>query len=466
MEPNPAPGAPAATPADQLPAGRPVHVAVVDLDGVPRGKRLGREKVLAALAGAPLGWCNVVFGWDLADAPYDNTALSGWHTGYPDAPVRLDAATLRHAPWHEGEAFMLGDFDGGGPLGDICPRTALRRVLAKAAGMGYRVDAAVEYEWFVFDAEASRLALKRGTPPRPATIGMHGYSLLRPDQNAAFVRALWTGLEAFGVPLEGLHTETGPGAFEAAPRYADALAAADRAVCFKLAVKQMARRHGLVASFMAKWRDDLPGCGGHVHQSLVELATGRNVFAARDGGGASGEADPAARAYLAGQLAWLPHVLPLYAPTVNSYKRLVPGSWAATTATWGRDNRTTALRLLGNRLETRVPGADANPYLALAAAVASGLDGIERGRTPPPPVAGDAYAAPVAGAHPPLPRTLAEATAALRARAAEVAALLGADAARPAGALVDHFVRTREWECARHRAAVTDWERRRYLEAV
>ena len=351
----------------------------------------------------------------------------------------------------------------GAPSTDVCPRALLRRVLAKAADLDIDVQAGVEYEWFNFRETPGSLAAKHGAPPEPITPGMHGYSLLRPAAEPAYFRALWEGMEGFDIPLEGLHTETGPGVYEAAPVYTSALEAADRAALFKLGTKQIALQHGFIASFMAKWRADLPGCGGHVHQSLRRLSDGARI--GFDESRPHGMSETFEH-YLAGQLYALPTLLPLFAPTVNSYKRLVPGSWASTSVSWGIDNRTAALRVIGRtpdafRLEHRVPGADANPYLALAAMVAAGLYGIEHGlplRTPP--VRGNAYDV---ATFPPLPHSLAEATAALREGAAFAKTLFGE-------AFVEHFIATREWECRQiksdDRMAVSDEERARYLELV
>ena len=438
-----------------LPPGAPVQLVAFDLDGVPRGKLLTRDKALAALREG-FGFCDVVFGWDIADAPYDGAGLVGWGAGYPDARATVDAATLRQTPWADGRPLLIADFSGG-HLADACPRSLLRRVSAQAADLGYGIRAGFEYEWFNFRETPDSLAAKRGAPPTPITPGMHGYSVLRPAAEPAFHQALWTDLAAFGTPLEGLHTETGPGVYEAALPPAAALPAADAAALMKLAVKQVARRHGFTASFMAKWRDDLPGCGGHLHQSLWSA----------DGTAALGfdESRPhgmsqACEHYLAGVLHALPRLAPLWAPNVNSYKRLVPGSWAATSVSWGVDNRTAAVRIVGGgpasyRLELRLPGADANPYLALAASVAAGLYGIRK-ELPLSlkPVTGDAYEATGLT---PLPRDLGESVRAMREAHDFAAELLGE-------AFVGHFLRTREWELRQARAAVTDWERRRYLE--
>ena len=427
-----------------------VQLLVADLDGVPCGKVLSAEKVRKALASEGLGLCDVAFGWDLADAPYDgDEGITGWHHGYPDAAVRVRGADVRG----DG-ALVLGDF-AGGHLEPVCPRSLLRRVLAQAAERGYALRGALEYEWVNLRTDG----LAAGHPPEPATAGMHGYSTLRPAALPGYADELWTELAELGVPLEALHTETGPGYYEAAYHYAEGLEVADRALLLKYAVKRVGLRRGLTATFMAKWRGDLPGCGGHFHQSLVALDGGRAVLTDR---GAPDGLSRVGRHYLAGMLLWLPRLLALYAPTVNSYKRLAPGSWAPTHVSWGVDNRTAAVRVVrgasATRIELRVPGADANPYLVAAAALASGLYGIaEALPLELPALRGNAYAH--AAGLTPLATHLAAATEALRRHRDGAAELLGAP-------FVDHFLRTRDWEWRRSEAAVTDWERARYLELV
>jgi glutamine synthetase len=435
-----------------------VKVAVTDIDGVLRGKYLEKAKFLSAVEGG-FGFCNVVFGWDSGDVCYDNATYTGWHTGYPDALVRPDPATQRSIPWDGGVPFFLGEFEDGrgGPL-PVCPRQLLKRVLARAARLGAAPKCGVEYEWFNFRETPQTLAAKNYATPEPLTPGMFGYSILRSSLNRPYFAALMDDLRAFGVPLEGLHTETGPGVYEAAIAFSDALEAADRATLFKTAVKEIAYRHGFVASFMAKWNVRLPGSGGHVHLSLWDPAGKRNLF--------HDAADPARmspffRSFLAGQLRCLPEILPFFAPNVNSYKRLVDGYWSPTKPTWGIDNRTCAFRVIpgsekSTRVEVRIGGADINPYLAVAAAVAGGLHGVEKNlELADPPIAGSAYQE---SSIPRLPRTLAEATD--RLEKSELARDLFGDA------FVDHFVRTRRWEWGQFADAVTDWEMRRYFEII
>jgi glutamine synthetase len=439
-----------------------VKVAVSDIDGVLRGKYLDKEKFASAARGG-FGFCNVVFGWDAADQCYDNTTYTGWQSGYPDAQVRVDLSSFRRIPWEGGRPFFLGEFvdRDGGPLA-VCPRQLLRRVLARAADHDLRAEVGLEFEWFNFAESPASVRAKGYRDLEPLTPGMFGYSIVRQTQNQPYFDALLAELRAFGVPLEGLHTETGPGVFEAAIMHADALEAADRALLFKSSVKEIASRFGILPSFMARWNPQLPGCSGHVHQSLWTADDGdggeRNAF--HDDADPRRIGDPL-RSYVAGQLALLPEVLALLAPTVNSYKRLVDGFWAPTTPSWGIDNRTVACRVIpgsasSTRLESRVPGSDVNPYLATAACVATGVWGVTQGLTlDAPETVGSGYADTNATR---LPRTLHEATERLD-RSEVVRELLGDE-------FVDHFVATRDWEWRQHLDAVTDWELSRYFEVI
>lgn len=434
-----------------------LKVAVTDIDGVLRGKLLRKDKFLSA-AKHGFGFCNVVFGWDSGDVCYDNASYTGWHTGYPDALVKVDLATHREIPWEDGVPFFLGDFEteDGKPL-EVCPRQLLKKVLRQGEAAGYHGSAGMEFEWFNFRETPQSLAAKGYRDPEPLSPGMFGYSLLRPALNPDFFNALMDELTAFGIPIEGLHTETGPGVLEAAIQYSGALESADRGVLFKTSVKQIAYRFGILPSFMAKWSSALPGCSGHCHQSLWNAGGDANLF--------HDPKDPHKmsalfKSYLAGQLRCLPEILPFFAPNVNSYKRLVDGFWAPTKPVWGLDNRTTAFRVIpggakSTRLETRVPGSDVNPYLALAACFASGLYGIRKNlELKSEPVLGSAYQSPV----PRLPRSLQEATQKL-AESKLARELFGE-------AFVDHFVRTRQWEWRQSQDAVTDWELKRYFEII
>lgn len=439
------------------PAGK-VKIAFADIDGVLRGKYISSEKFLSVVEHGS-GFCDVIFGWDTNDASYDNGQYTGWHTGYPDAPARIDLSTFRKIPWENDLPFFLGDLcDAHDNAAYVCPRQLLRKIIGKAQQLGFTPYFSQEFEWFNFRETPHTAAAKHFRDLNALTPGMFGYSILRSTVSNPFFTDLFELLRRFDVPLEGLHTETGPGVLEAAIQVSGIAEAADRAVLFKTAVKEIAYRHGIMATFMAKISEQLPGCGGHLHQSLWDISGANNLF--YDAGDALHMSD-VMKSYLAGQLYCLPHLLPMYAPTVNSYKRLVEGAWAPTTLTWGVDNRTVALRVLCNggksaRLETRVVGSDANPYLAMAAALASGLYGVEnKMKLSQPATKGNGYRD---FAHGTLPGNLFGATR--RMKESEVArSILGE-------AFVGHFTLTREWEWRQSLKAVTDWELKRYFEII
>ena len=426
-----------------------------DIDGVLRGKYVSLDKLESALMKG-FGFCDVIFGWDVADALYDNAKVTGWHTGYPDTQAVLDPSTARPIPWEPGVVAMLADFrDGEGEPHPACPRSALKRVLARAEQLGFTAKVGAEYEFFVFKETRDSLVQKDFRALTPIDPGMFGYSWVRSGQDSELMRDILDSMSASGIELEGLHTETGPGVYEAAIRYDDALATADKAALFKPWLKQIAHRHGLTASFMAKWNADLPGCSGHLHQSLWQ--GGKNLFAdAKAKRGIS----PLMEHFLAGQLALMNELTAVVAPTINSYKRYVPGMWAPVVPTWGIENRTCSLRVIGAgdpsalRVEHRQPAADMNPYLAMAATLGAGLWGIEHKLKLPPEAQGDAGS----GGAGRIPRTLREANAALEGSAA-ARDILGA-------AFVDHYVRSRDWEVRAYEAAVTDWELKRYFEII
>jgi glutamine synthetase len=433
-----------------------VKVAVSDIDGILRGKYLHIDKFHSATEGG-FGFCDVVFGWDSGDQCYDNTQVTGWQHGFPDALARVDLDTMRNVPWDGGVPFFLGEFvNADGTPYPVCPRQTLKRVLARADKLGFAPMCGVEFEWFNFAETPQTWAAKRGVGPEPITPGMFGYSLLRMADQRGFFNALMDEMLAFGVPIEGLHTETGPGVYEVAIAFSGALEAADRAILFKTGAKEIGKRFGVMPSFMAKWNQHYPGCSGHVHQSLSDGK--RNLFYdAKDGRSMS----KLFESYLAGQLAGLMELAPMFWPTINSYKRLVDGFWAPVKPTWGLDNRTASFRVIAGspkatRLETRCPGADINPYLAVAAVIAAGLDGVEKGlKLTTPPITGTNQGAENI---PRAPRTLIETTRIFR-QSALARDWFG-------DTFVDHFAATREWEWRQWLDGVTDWELKRYFEII
>jgi glutamine synthetase len=356
--------------------------------------------------------------------------------------------------------FFLGDFvNADGSPYPVCPRQTLKRVLKRAEKLGFAPMAGMEFEWFNFAETPQSWAAKQGVGPTTLTPGMFGYSLLRMADQRPFFNALMDDMAAFGVPIEGLHTETGPGVYEAAIAFSGALEQADRAILFKTGAKEIGKQHGVMPSFMAKWAQQYPGCSGHIHQSLTDSREGKTnlFFDAKS----PRRMSKLFESYLAGQVACLMEFAPLFWPTINSYKRLVDGFWAPVKPTWGLDNRTASFRVIAGspkatRLETRCPGADVNPYLAMAAVIAAGLHGVEQGlKLTAPPITGTNQGAEDI---PRAPRSLIETTQVFR-RSAIARDWLG-------DAFVDHFAATREWEHRQWQDAVTDWELKRYFEII
>jgi len=426
-----------------------VKVGVFDLDGIFRGKFMHREKFLGALE-TGFGLCDVVLGWDVNDQLYDNSTHTGWHTGFPDASVRIIPESGRQIPMEDDCWLFIGEFVDD--AAQLCPRNVLKRVLARAAEMGFGTKAGFEYEFFVFHETPESLRAKHHQDLVPVAPGNTGYSMLRQTSLSSFYRDLFELCGAMNMPLEGLHEEMGAGVMEAALIANDALNAADQAALFKTYAKAHAQAHGMMATFMAKWSAQEAGQSGHIHLSLTDSNGMGNAF----------HDDDTMRHFIGGQRALMPEFTALFAPTVNSYRRLVPGLWAPTAASWGVDNRTCALRIIpGNakssRVEHRLPGADTNPYLALAAAIASGLHGVENKIDPGDPVTGNAYESALAVDRQ-LPRVLEDAGQ-LFAKSKVARDWFG-------DTFVDHFASSRDWEAREARKHVSDWELSRYFELI
>ena len=433
-----------------------VKVGLFDNDGVMRGKYMSREKFFSALDHG-FAFCDVVLGWDVQDQLYDNTRYTGWHTGYPDAPVRILPHTCREVPFEDGMLLFLAEFSDSAEV--VCPRALLRRVIQRCEKAGFAPYGALEYEFFVFDETPDSARAKGYRDLKPFTPGWFGYSMIRNSVHADLYHEILELAQQMDFPIEGLHTETGPGVLEAAITVDDVEAAGDKAALFKTFIKVLAERRGLMATFMAKWSNDYPGQSGHIHLSLRNKSDNKSAFFAKD---APHTMSDVQRQFLAGQQRLMPELLCMVAPTINSYRRLIPGFWAPTDATWGVENRTAALRVIpgsdkSQRQEYRLGAADANPYLALAVALGSGIYGIEQGWQPGDAVDGNAYALE----HPPqlaLPRTLWDAAQRLK-QSAAARDLFG-------DAFVDHFAASREWEEREYRRHIGEWELQRYFEII
>jgi glutamine synthetase len=434
-----------------------------DTHGIMRGKRVPVQQ-LERLVEHGMPMCDVfwILHVDESDMVLRPSDHAGYfpteRQGYPDIVAIPDISTLRQVPWHEATALMLCDFHNNGAPIPISPRTVLRRVVERARAMGLEPLCGLESEFYVLRETSESLTARRPAELEPLQSRPSTYGVVMGSREEPLGRLIRESALAYELPVETCNPETGPGQFEITLRYGPALKAADDAFLFKTAVKELAAQQGLMATFMAKPRSDWAGNSCHVHLSLRD-ENGRGVFFAPD---AEHGISPVMRHFVGGTLATMSELTAIMAPTVNSYRRFTPYSWAGTTATWGIDNRSTALRAVcegesSTRIEHRQAGGDVNPYLAAAAALAGGLHGIENEIEPPEISDCDVYALP-SGTVPTLPRTLEQATECLAA-SQTARDWLGDD-------FVAHFVAMKRAECEQHMRAVTDWEIARYLEAL
>ena len=428
-------------------------IIVTDIDGIPRGKYVSKKK-FESIKKDGINFCSVIFGWDSRDICYTNgVEFTGWHTGYHDINGEIDLY-----PWKLpslNKEIYIGYF----PKHMVCPRNLLINVIKDTLNKGFYVLSSFEYEWFNFLEDSHSIIGKTFNELKPLTPGSFGYSAHRLSKNSEYVEDIMKTMDEIGVNIEGFHTETGPGVFEVALEYCDSLKMTDMAVIFKMMVKEIGLRHGILATFMSKISDKLAGSGCHIHQSLwssQEIEPCFNYDENKEHG-----MSVLMKQYLAGQLYCLPHILPMYAPNINSYKRLVDGCWAPTRVGWGIENRTTTHRVIidkfgkGTRIECRVAGADTNPYLVMAASIASGIYGITNKLELPPIVIDNAYEDNRLHV---LSNNLLEATKKMKESHIPYE-LFGKE-------FVDHYVKTREWEWEKFNESITDWETKRYLEII
>ena len=444
-----------------------VKIGAPDMEGVFRGKRVSGSYFLNALDDG-FAQCDVLFGWDIAENVLPNLKFSNWERGFADIVMRPDLSTFAMVPWEENVASCICDLwtEHGEPV-IISPRYVLNNVVERARAMGYEPLSAAELEFRFFRENQMSLRDKDFGPDlTPLNPGMNCYAISQASADDHLLGRIARMMRDHGVEIEGYNREHGPGMYEMNIHYADAITASDRTLLFKTGVKEICHQLGFTASFMAKWNDQEDGSSGHAHMSLWDREGSRNLFW---GEGAEGHMSTLMRQFLAGMLDKLPEFMAFYAPTINSYKRYVEGTWAPLNTTWGMDNRTCSVRVINNsrraiRLENRVPGADANFHLVFAATLASGLYGIEHHLELPARLDGNAYdEATVAnalerGQIKSLARNLSAATDLLE-RSEVAREYLGAD-------FVEHFVATRRWEVKEYDKAVTNWDRRRYLELV
>ena len=425
-----------------------VVVAFPDLYGRLMGKRLDAGFFCETYTGG-VHACDYLLTVDMEMEPVPGYAFANWESGYGDIHLQPDLATMRVASWLDRTAIVLCDahMPDHSPV-NVAPRSILGAQTTSAAAAGFEVAAATELEYYLFRTTYADAARADYNNLAAAGWYLEDYNLLQgtrtEDLNGSFRRHL----AASGIPVEATKGEWGRGQHEINMRYASALEMADRHAVLKQAIKEIAEANGAAATFMAKIDETQAGSSSHMHMSLW-----------RDGTSAFATSDDTFRWFLGGWLAHAAELSCFYAPTVNSYKRYQPQSWAPTAIAWSSDNRTAGFRVVGAgeslRIECRIPGADVNPYLGLAAAIASGLDGIANKTEPPPEFVGDVYAA---GELPQVPSTLADATDRLE-RSEFARRAFGDD-------VIEHYVHFFRTENAAYDRAVTDWERKRYFERI
>ena len=432
---------------DKLNAGS-VHIGMVDPEAEFRDKLVSAEKAIK-LGKDGYPFCEVLYFWDIAENTYKDAA-------FVDRPAKLFADTVRKYPFGEDSAVCLADFVG--EFGRRSPRNVCQALINEAADMGFDVFSAFEFEFFVFDETQESIREKKYRDLKHFAPGNRTYSLQTSAMHGDLLAGLDETMTTMGVGLDAIHTELGPGCFEAPLTYAKGMKSPDDAMLFKNFAKAYFSRNELTVSFMSKLTPALSGQSGHLHVSLREKA-GNAAFSNPD---AQDGLSTVARHFIGGLVKLMPELLAMCASTVNAYKRLVPGAWAPISANWGVQNRTAAVRVINDtpeatRLEFRVPSADTNPYLALALCVGAGLYGIRNEIEPPEGSAEDFYATAPAD-HSVFPRDLFDAAERLD-RSAVAREIFGAD-------FVDWFVGSRKIEFAEYQKQVSDWEITRYLGTV
>jgi glutamine synthetase len=430
-----------------------VLVVFPDLAGSWKGKRMTGRFFVDDTLGHGIEACNYLIATDVEMNVLPDYRFANWQAGYGDMRCVPDMHTMRRIPWLEKTALVICDLvDDNGPV-EVSPRQILKRQLERAAALGFTVKMGAELEFFLFKESFEDAATKGYANLTPDSNTIQDYHILQTTKDEHIIRAIRNGMEGAGVPIECSKGEAGFAQHEINLRYTEALEMADRLAIYKNGAKEIAALAGRAITFMAKYSMADVGSSCHIHSSLWTLDTDR---AASPGDG-DHHLSPAFASYLAGMISTARELSWMFAPTVNSYKRYQPGSWAPTAVAWGRDNRTCGLRLVGHgagtRVETRIPGADANVYLAFAAVIAGGLHGIEQGLTLAAPFEGNAYESEDVAR---IPWNIVEAIELLD-QSGVARAAFGDD-------VHHHMVTTARHEWSQFNKAVTDWELRRNFE--
>ena len=424
-----------------------IVVAFTDMQGRLMGKRVQGSFFLdGGVTEHGVEGCNYLLALEMEMDPVPGYGIASWERGYGDFTIRPDLTSLRRIPWLEGTALVLGDVEwADGSSVNPSPRQVLKRQVERAAEAGFTAMFGSELEFFLLKETYQEARAKHYRDLTPSVPYILDYHILASTYDEPLLRQIRNAMEGAGIPVETSKGEAGPGQHEINFRYAEAMTMADNHVVYKNGAKEIAHLNGCAITFMAKPYHEWVGSSCHLHSSLWR--DGESAFA--------GETD-VFKQYLAGQIACLKELAIFVAPTVNSYKRYAAASWAPTTLAWGHDNRTCGFRVVGHgpalRAETRIPGADVNPYLAFAALIAAGLYGIENGLELPPPLEGNAYDSDAEQ----FPHSMRDAIAALE-EGTMARQALGDD-------VVDHYLNYARTEQSLFDSVVTCYERERMFE--
>ena len=433
-----------------------VIAAFPDMYGRLLGKRITGDYFVNDVLGGELHACDYLLASDMEMEPIPGYDFTSWEKGYGDFRLLPDLKTLRRADWLENTAIVLCDVydEHDDALVDVAPRTILKKQVERAVGQGYTARGASELELYVFKDTYEEAIRKKFDDLEPYSPYLEDYHILQGTREEFVIGAIRRHLDRSGIPVEFSKGEAGPGQQEINLRYTDLLEMADRHVLYKHAAKEIAWAKGCSITFMAKWDERYAGSGMHIHASLWR--DDEALFAGEETLGRV-KGSSLFRWFLGGWMAHIGEIFPFYAPYPTSYKRFVAGTFAPTKLGWSYDNRTAGFRVVGHgsslRIECRIPGADANPYLAFAATLAAGLDGIEKQTEPPAEFRGDAYEA---GDLPSVPLSLGQATHRLE-NSSWARGVFGDQ-------VVNHYLHFFRTEQRKFDEVVTSWERARYFE--
>lgn len=426
-------------------------VAVCDIDGVFRGKKINTNKLYKGFKDG-IGFSDVVVGWDLEDALYTDSKLSNWGYGYGDIPLIVDINSCRVNPLDNNNLYFIGELKGR--LNPVCPRGLLRQAVNYAKDKGYLANVACEYEFVILNETSLSIKEKQYKNLSLGGSSVRAYSVVDSTLLSELLNQILDTCHDMKVPIESIHPESGMGVYEAALVHSDPISAADNASLFKMIAKIIAQKHGKLVTFIPKIEEGKPGQGGHIHMSIISL-DGNSVFYDEN---CPDNISHVMKYFIGGLQRLIPELVCMTVPTINGFKRLVPGFWAPNNIEWGVENRSCGLRVIGDcqnslHIEYRISGSDINPYIAIAAILRAGIWGIENKVEARQPAQGNADITNYK-----LPNSLDEAVRLFK--KSKIAKELFGEV------FVDHYSYTREWEVTQYAKHISRWELDRYLEVI